>query len=59
MTNNNPFSPWWYYEMGKDTTKQPNQKISNGAFAMLMICLVVGLILFGIAVAVCVCIFTT
>lgn len=45
--------------MGKDATKHPNQKIGNGAFVVLMICLVVGLILFGIAVAICVCIFTT
>lgn len=53
------FDSWWYYEIGKDAAKHPNQKISNVAFAMLMTCLIVGLILFGIAVAVCVCIFTT
>ncbi len=59
MTNDSPFSPWWYYEMGKDAAKHPHQKIGNGAFAMLVFCLIIGLILFGIGVAVCVCIFTT
>lgn len=59
MTNNSPFSPWWYYEMGKDAAKHSNQNVSNESFAVLMICLIVGLILFGIGVAVCVCIFTT
>lgn len=57
--SNNPFIPWWYYEVGKDAAKHPNQKVSNGAFAMLVICLIIGLVLFGIGVAVCVCIFTT
>lgn len=59
MANNSPFSSWWYYEMGKDATKHPDQKFSNGAFAALMVCLIIGLVLFGIGVAVCVCIFTT
>ena len=45
--------------MGKDATKHPDQKFSNGAFAALMVCLIIGLVLFGIGVAVCVCIFTT
>lgn len=59
MSKDDSWDPRWYYEMGKDAAKHPNREISNGAFAGLMVCLIVGLILFGIFVAVCVCIFTT
>lgn len=47
----NPFSPWWYYEMGKDAAKHPEQKIGNGALAILVICFMVALALFGGVVA--------
>lgn len=50
---------WWYYEMGKDVAKHPNREISNWAFVGLMVILIIALILFGIFIAVCVCIFTT
>lgn len=47
MSNNNPFSPWWYYEMDKDAAKNPKREVSNGAFAVVVICFVISLILVG------------
>lgn len=54
MSNNEPFERWWYYEMSKDAIRQPNQKISNGAFAVIVICAIISLILLGGFVAVCI-----
>ncbi len=49
MSKDDSWDPRWYYEMGKDAAKRPNQKISNGAFAILVICLVLVLRLaFGV-----------
>lgn len=47
MSNNSPFDPWWYYEMGKDAAKHPKQEVSNGAFAVVVICFVLSLVLLG------------
>lgn len=54
-----PFSPWWYYEMGKDDAKHPNQEISTGAFVVIVICFILSLILFGGLIAACVWYFTS
>ncbi len=51
MTNNQPFDPRWYYELGKDAAKHPNQKVSNGAFAVIVICFIISLILVGGVIA--------
>lgn len=42
---------WWLYEMGKDAAKNPKREVSNGAFAVVVICFVISLILVGGVVA--------
>lgn len=54
MSNNSPFDPYWLYEMGKDATKHPNREVSNGAFAVIVVCFIISLILFGGFVAICI-----
>lgn len=54
-----PFDPYWLYEMGKDAAKHPNREVSNGAFAVIVVCFILSLILFGVFVAICVWYFTS
>jgi len=42
---------WWYYMMGQESAKRPNHKISTGAFVIILVCFIVSLVLFGIAIA--------
>lgn len=58
-TMTSPFNSWWLYEMGKDAAKRPNREVSNGAFAVVVVCFVLSLILFGVFVAICVWYFTS
>ncbi len=46
-----PFDPYWLYEMGKDAAKNPKREVSNGAFAVIVICFAISLILVGGVVA--------
>jgi len=48
---------WWYYMMGQESTKHPNHKVSTGVFAIGLICFIVCLVLFGIAIACLVAVF--
>ncbi len=59
MSNNSPFDPYWLYEMGKDAAKHPNREVSNGAFAVVVICFVISLILVGGVIALFVWLFTS
>lgn len=59
MSSNSPFDPYWLYEMGKDAAKHPNREVSNGAFAVIVVCFILSLILFGVFVAICVWYFTS
>ena len=54
MSNNSPFDPYWLYEMGKDAAKNPKREVSNGAFAVVVICFIVSLILLGGFAAICI-----
>lgn len=54
MTANSPFTPQWYYEMGKDAAKRPKQEVNDGAFAVIAICFILSLVLIGGVIAVCV-----
>lgn len=49
--SNSPFAPYWLYEMGKDTAKNSKQGVSNGAFAVIVICFIISLILVGGVIA--------
>ena len=59
MKNSNPFTPWWYYEMSKDSIKHPNCEVSNGAFVVIVICFILSLIFFGGLIVACVWYFTS
>lgn len=59
MSFNTPFDPRWYYEIGKDATKHSKQEISNGAFAIIVICFIITLILLGGLIAFCIWYFTS
>ncbi len=59
MPNNSPFDPCWLYEMGKDTAKNPKREVSNGAFAVVVICFIISLILVGGVIALFVWLFTS
>lgn len=54
-----PFDPYWLYEMGKDAAKNPKREVSNGAFAVVVICFIVSLILVGGVIALLVWFFTS
>lgn len=59
MSSNSPFDPYWLYEIGKDATKHPNREVSNGAFAVIVVCFILALLLFGGFVAICIWYFTS
>lgn len=45
--------------MGKDAAKHPNREVSNGAFAVIVICFILSLLLVSGLVAICVWYFTS
>ncbi len=51
MSNNSPFDPYWLYEIGKDAVKNPKREVSNRAFAVVVICFIISLILVGGVIA--------
>lgn len=55
----NPFASYWLYEMGKDVAKNPKREVSNGAFAVIVICFIISLILVGGVIALFVWLFTS
>ncbi len=59
MSDSNPFSPWWYYEMGKDAAKHPNQEVSTWAFIVIKICFILSLIIFAGLVLFCIWLFAS
>lgn len=59
MANNSPFDPYWLYEVSKDANKHPNREVSNGAFAVIVVCFIISLILVGGVIALFVWLFTS
>lgn len=49
--SNNPFSPWWYYQMGQSNPKKPNQTVSVGNLTLAVIIAIISLIMLGALVA--------